>query len=94
MLRFRLGADRREEIDEIAVGVAEEQGAVAPGHGRRRLDEVADDGLQPGIFRIDVGDAEFDDGAVIVGRARRTGSEQGDRARAADRQRAGRRRCR
>src|ERR1039458_8919347 len=53
--------DRREEVDEVAVGVAEQDGAVAPGHRGGLLNPVVDQRREPLVFAVDVLDAELDD---------------------------------
>ena len=64
------------------------QRAIPPGHGRGRLDDLADHVREPLVFGVDVLDAEFDDHAAVVGCAGRSRLEPRDRARAANRQRA------
>ena len=62
--------DRCEEIDEIAIGIAEQDGAIPPGHGCWLLHPVADEGLEPLEFLVHIIDEELDDHGVVV---RRTG---------------------
>jgi len=58
-----------EEVDKVPVGVAEQDGAVAPRHGGGLLHPVADQGLEPLILAVDVINAELDDDGVVVGGA-------------------------
>ena len=86
----RFLADRSEEIHEVAVGVAEQDGAVSPRHGGWFLHPVGDEWLQARVLGVDVVDAELDNYGVIVSRARGVGPEQLHRLGVADRERAGR----
>jgi len=77
-----------KEIDQVAVGVAEQDGAIPPGHGRRLLHPLEDDGPEPLEFFVHVIDEELDDDGVVVrwaGRVveqlRRLGVAKGDGAR-------------
>jgi hypothetical protein len=47
-----------EEVDEVSIGIAEQNGAVAPRHRGGFLDPVIDELLQARVFRVDVVDAE------------------------------------
>jgi len=58
-----------EEVDKVPVGVAEQDGAVAPRHGGGLLHPVADQGLEPLILAVDVINAELDDDGEVVGGA-------------------------
>ena len=55
-----------EEIDEVAVGIAEQDGPISPGHRGWLLHPVADEGLEPLVLAIDVIDEELDDHGVVV----------------------------
>lgn len=87
----RLGRDRGEEIDQTAIGIAQQRRAIAPGHGggclfegdvlRREADEIG----------IDVRRDEFDDHRRVGGGAGNIGAEQRQSAGAGNGQRAGRR---
>lgn len=57
---------RGEEVDEIAIGIAEEDGAVSPGHECWLLLPVADDGLEPFVLSVHIVDHPFEDGGLIV----------------------------
>src|ERR1700676_1969796 len=63
-----LRAHRCEEIDQVAVGIAKEQGPISPRHRRRLLNHVADHRLEFPICSVDVIDAELDDRGMVVGR--------------------------
>lgn len=78
---------RREEVDEVAVGVAKQCRAVPPWHRGRFLYPLVDKRLQARVLGIDVVDAKFDDDGVVVGRAHGTSAEQLHRLGVADRQR-------
>ena len=87
----RRPAHRREEIDEIPVGVPEQPGAVAPGLGGRRQGGVVDRAGETRMGGVDILDAKFDEDGVVVGGPRGAGAEHVDGAGAGDRQRRGRR---
>jgi hypothetical protein len=57
---------RGEEVDEVAVGITEQDGAISPGHERRILHPFADDRLQPLVLGVDVIDRELDDGSLVL----------------------------
>src|ERR1700691_6489469 len=56
--------DRGEEVDEVAVRVAEQQRPVAPGHRGGLLDEVLDEACQALVHAVHVVDEELDDHGV------------------------------
>jgi hypothetical protein len=87
----RLGRDGGKEIDQVAVGVAQQQRAVAPGHGGGRLHHgVGQQGRQAVVGGIYVGHPKLDDGRAVGRRGGYVGSAKGlQRARAADGQRSG-----
>src|SRR6195952_4551425 len=66
--------DRLEQVHERAVGVAQEQRAVAPRHRRRLLDDLETVAPQGGELPVDVVDEELDDRRAVRGRARDTGA--------------------
>jgi hypothetical protein len=74
----RFLGDGCEQVDEVSVGMAEQDWAVAPRHRGWFLDPVLDEVLQARVFGVDVVDAEFDDRSVVVGGACRPGGEQSD----------------
>src|ERR1700712_5016693 len=83
--------DRLEQVHQGAVGVAQEQRAVAPRHGRRLLDDLeVVVGLQRGEHPVEVVDEELDDRRPVRGRARDPGAEEPDGPGAPHRERAGR----
>jgi len=67
------GFDAGEEVDDVAVWVAEIDGAGAPRLGCGRFYPGLDDGLQPQVFLIDIGDLEFEDRAAVSCGLRRSG---------------------
>ena len=74
----RLGCRRGEEVDEVALRVADQQGPVAPRHGRRLLHDVELELiLEPVVLGIDVGDEELDDHGPIRARFRDVLTEGG-----------------
>jgi signal transduction histidine kinase len=81
--------DRGEEVDEVAVGIAEQDGPVSPGHRGRLLYPFADEGLQPLVLAVHVIDEELDDHGVVVRGASRV-VEQLGRLRVAEGDGAGR----
>src|SRR5580698_5175217 len=66
---------RGEEVDEVAIGIAEEDGAVPPGHERWLLHPLADDGLQALVLGVDIVNHPLDDGRLVVGGAGRVVEE-------------------
>jgi hypothetical protein len=64
------------KVEEVPVGVAEQDRTIAPWHRRRLLDPFANEGRQACVLGIDVVDAEFDDDAVVVSGMGRTGPEE------------------
>jgi len=68
--------DGREQVDEVAVGVAEQDGAVAPGHRRRLLHPLVDQRGESLVLAVDVVDKELNDHAVVVGGPRGVLPEQ------------------
>src|SRR5450755_5006096 len=80
--------DGGEEIDEVAVGIAEQRGAIPPGHRCGLLYPLAHEGLEPLVFFVHIIDLELDDHRVVVRRAGRVieqlcrlGSAESDGAR-------------
>src|SRR5262249_9191715 len=69
--RSALGFDASEEIDEVAVRVAEIDRASAPGLGRGRFYPRLNDRLQPPIFLIHIGDVEFQNRTFVFSGLRR-----------------------
>src|SRR3984957_5385347 len=63
----------RVEVEEVAVGVAEQHGAVAPGLAGRLLNPVGDGAPQARTLRVDVADLEFQDRRAVGRRGRRSG---------------------
>jgi DHA1 family inner membrane transport protein len=78
--------DGGEEVDEVAVGIAEQQRPVAPWHRGGLVDEVRDEAGQVLVDSVDVVDEELDDDGAVVGRPGGPGSEQRDSAGAGDRE--------
>src|SRR3569623_800161 len=90
--RRRPCRDRGEQIDEVPVGVAEQQRPVTPRHRRRRLDRRADHRRDAAIVRVDVGDAQLEDHRPVRGGTRvgaRLEALHRGRAREGKRERAG-----
>src|SRR5215472_15251566 len=58
-------AGRREHVDQVAVRIAKQHGAVAPRHLCRRLHPVVDVFLQPLVFGVDVLDFEIEDRGAV-----------------------------
>lgn len=56
-----------EEVEEVAIGVAEVDGARGPGLGGGRLDPGLNEWLQPGIFVVHIGNAEFENDTAAAG---------------------------
>jgi hypothetical protein len=68
--------DRGEEVHQVAIGISEQQGAVAPRQRGGLLNPVVDDGLEPLVLAVDVVNLEFDDDGVIIGWASGIFAEQ------------------
>src|ERR1700722_20729871 len=77
--------DGGEEVDEVAVGVAEQQRPVAPRHRGGLVDEVLDEALQVLVHAVHVVDEELDNDGAVGGRTGGTGREQRNGAGAGDR---------
>ena len=77
---------RREEVNQVAVGIAKQHSTVPPRHRGWFLYPLIDKRLQALVFGIDIVDAELDDDSVIVGRHCGTSAEQLHRLGVADRQ--------
>ena len=58
--------DGGEEIDEVAVRIAEQYGAIPPGHRRGLLHPVAHEGLEPLVFFVHIIDVELYDHGMVV----------------------------
>src|SRR6185437_9768886 len=67
-VRWGLIADRSEEVDQVAVGIAEQHRANAPRLDRRFHHELADEGGEPLALAIDVFDLEIENGRPIGSR--------------------------
>jgi hypothetical protein len=82
------GGEGREKINEVAIGVAEEQRAITPGHGGRGLHErVAQIRDQSLVVGIHVGHPQLDDSRAVGGGARHPFATKGGQgARVADSQ--------
>src|SRR5262245_38265017 len=65
---IRRPAYRREDVDEIAVGIPEQHRAAAPGQVGGCLDPVTDLVLQPLVLGVDVVDLEVEDRGPVRGR--------------------------
>jgi hypothetical protein len=73
-------SDGGEEIDEIAVGIAEQDGPISPGHRGWLLHPVADEGLQPLVLAIALSRAPA---LELAAGSRRPTGEQGEGVRQA-----------
>jgi hypothetical protein len=81
--------DGGEEVDEVAVGIAEQQRPVAPRHRGGLVDEVLDEAGQVLVHAVHIVDEELDDDGVVVGRPCGAGREQRNSAGAGDREGGG-----
>src|ERR1017187_4271455 len=81
--------DGSEEVDEVAVGIAEQQRPVAPGHRGGLIVEVLDEAGQVPVHAVHVVDEELDDDSVVVGRPGGARREQRNGAGAGDREGGG-----
>src|SRR6516162_3455222 len=68
---------RGEEVDKVAVGIAEEDRAVSPRHEGWLLLPVAHDGLEPLVLCVNVVDDPLDDGGLVMGGTGRVVEESG-----------------
>src|ERR1700722_10527071 len=81
--------DGGEEVDEVAVGITEQQRPVAPRHRGGLVDEVLDEAGQVLVHAVDVVDKELDDYGAVVGWPGGARSEQRNGAGAGDRESGG-----
>jgi len=77
---------RGDEVDEVAVGVTEQERPVAPRHRGGLVDEVLDEAGQVLVHAVHVVGEELDDHGAVVARTGGAGRERRDGAGAADRE--------